>query len=320
MIEFIHVTSARDDRYDLIRHAYDRLIVPAFPNPDERDPYEKFINGADDALGNLKLITIIAAENAHDPARRVIHGISVGYYYEKENVGALMFNAIHPESRGLGLGRKMVDARIDVMKEMAAARGKTLTGVVLDVHSLDKVPPAEDSIDPAKRQAIYRGWGARKIPIDYVQPPVHEDADYCDLFDLLAFPVDGKYATPRDVEGFLRAIYSEWTDKPEQDPHYVASLRQLKKWKGFDSAPAAKEARPAGRRNDDVRQAISPIFSEEASAKNGNALTLSRIEDAPAAGNDPFYARAAFAEAPFRKSVLSANMIALYASSSHYKP
>jgi hypothetical protein len=85
-------------------------------------------------------------------------------------------------------------------------------------------------MDPAKRIALFEDWGARQVPVDYIQPPLSEDGCYSDNMVLLNYPVEGKYAGRKEVEAFLRGIYREFrSDKaPEEDYFFRQMKRQLR--------------------------------------------------------------------------------------------
>lgn len=231
VLEIANVTKDKPDLFPLLAEAYEKVYMPAFPNPDSRESLEKFMKAIHGGIPKVGIIVNILGDHLSDPdpAKRVIKGISIAYYYEPQNVGMLAYNAISPEHREGGLGKLMVDSRIESLKQMARTHGKNLAGVFIDVNDPQKVAKEDDSIDPSQRIAIFEKWGAKTIPIDYVQPPLSEDGYYCDVMRLMNYPVDGKYADAKIVEAFLRGLYREFRSdkKPDEDYHFAKMKKQL---------------------------------------------------------------------------------------------
>lgn len=229
VLEVANVTKDRPDLFPLLEEAYNTIYMPAFPNPDSRESLEKFQKAIHGGIPKVGIAVNILGENLNDPEKRVLKGISVAYYYEPQNVGMLAYNAIAPQHREKGLGKIMVQSRIDSLKKLAQAQGKSLAGVFIDVNDPAKVSVEEDSIDPAKRIAIFGNWGARMVPIDYVQPPLEKDGYYCDTMRLMNYPIDGLYADKATVEAFLRGLYRECRSDvhPDDDHYFKQMIKQL---------------------------------------------------------------------------------------------
>jgi hypothetical protein len=231
VLEIANITKDRKDLYELLDQAYAAIYTPAFPNPDSRESLEKFKKAIEGGIPKVQIAVNILGENLLDPATRVIKGISIAYYYEPQNVGMLAYNAIDPNHREAGLGKLMVESRIDSLKKLAHANGgQQLAGVFIDVNDPAKVAPEDDSMDPSKRIAIFGKWGAHIIPIDYVQPPLSLDGYYCDTMRLMNYPIDGVYADKKVIESFLRALYREYRSdlKPDDDYYFQQMKSQLK--------------------------------------------------------------------------------------------
>lgn len=229
-LELVNVTADRSDLFQLLKEAYDRIYVPAFPDPNEREDFDKFISAIKGGIAGVGITVNIVGENLEDPARRVLKGMSVAYYYEAQNVGLLAYNAISPEHQGGGIGKVLVQSRINSLKDMAAAKGKKLDGAFIEVNDPRQVKPEDDSMDPLKRISLFTKWGARLVPIDYAQPPLSDDGAHCEQLLLMSYPVDGKYASRNAIEKFLRGIYKEGrvNHRPETDPVFVRMVHELK--------------------------------------------------------------------------------------------
>lgn len=228
-LQILNVSADSTHHAALLEKAYHDIYVPAFPDPDEREDLEKFRKVLEGGIKGVGIAINILGENLDDPQKAVIKGVSVGYYYEHQNVGLLAYNAIAPEHREKGLGKILVQSRIDSLKELAAAQGKKLAGVFIEINDPQKVSPENDSMPPAVREQIFTNWGAKHIPVDYAQPPLTKDGVYCDYLKLMNYPVDGHYANKSAIEGFLRGIYREFRSPimPEQDAHFRHMQNQL---------------------------------------------------------------------------------------------
>lgn len=210
VLQIASITKDRPELFGLLEEAYHTIYVPAFPDDDERESLDKFMKAINGGFPGVGIAVNLLGENLEDPDNYVLKGISIAYYYEEQNVGLLAYNAISPAHRERGLGKLMVQSRIDTLKEMARDAGKKLGPVFIEVNDPAKVTPEMDSMDPNKRVAIFTDWGAKQMPLDYVQPPVDRDSNYCENLLLMNYPVDGKYADRKGVEDFLRAIYRDY--------------------------------------------------------------------------------------------------------------
>lgn len=257
VLQIATISREKPELFSLLEEAYENIYLPAFPMEAERESLEKFMQAVNGELPGLGIVINILGENLDDadPAKRIVKGISVAYYYEHHNVGLLAYNAIHPAHRDKGMGKLMVDARIEGLKTMAADRGKALDGVFIEVNDPTKVAAEDDSMDPRKRVAIFHDWGARHIPIDYVQPPLTNEGDYGDTMILMNYPLEGKYADKHTVEQFLRGIYREFRSdrSPDDDYFFKKMQKQLKEAKlpeaaQKNAAPGYKSGVPAFRR------------------------------------------------------------------------
>lgn len=229
VLQIANITKDTPDLLPLLKQAYDRVFAPAFPIPESRESLDKFMRALNGDIPGVSIIINVMGENLDDPAKRVLKGFSVGYYYEHHNVGLLAYNAIAPEAREKGLGKIMVQSRINSLKQRAAATGRKIAGVFVDVNDPTKVRPEDDGMDPVKRLQIFTNWGAVRVPIDYVAPPLEKDGHYCDTMLLLNYPVDGKYASRQTVDMFLRSMYREFrqTTRPDDDFFYRQMKAQL---------------------------------------------------------------------------------------------
>lgn len=192
----------------LLARAWHEIYLPAFPIDSERESLEKMnrLLGASDIP--VRMVVVVAGQHLQDPQTAALHAMSVAYYYPKSAVGLLAYNAVDPARRAQGCGRKMVDARIKALQGLAAADGRELTAVLIEVNDPAKVRPEEDVMDPARRMALFEKWGACVLDIPYVQPPLEVDAVCCDNLKLMAYPVAGVLPAPSVLKNFIEEVYS----------------------------------------------------------------------------------------------------------------
>jgi hypothetical protein len=239
LLQIANITKDRPELLHLLDEAYNDIYLPAFPDAKERESLEKIRAAVDGKFDKIQIVVNILGENLEDKENYVIKGLSIAYYYENQNVGLLAYNCIHPDHQEGGLGKLMVVSRIEALQECAKKNGKELAGVFIECNDPFKVSEDMDSMDPKKRVEVFKKWGARQVPIDYVQPPTSPDGYYCDTMILLNYPVDGKYADKETCEAFLRGIYRDFRTEQIQlgdekisrtvhadDDHY---FREMKK-------------------------------------------------------------------------------------------
>lgn len=229
----VHVVEADNPKsLALLQKAYDEVYVPAFPIDEEREDISVWLNNLKGYKPGVQIVIAIAGENLDKPAA-TLKAISVAYYYADQDAGLLAYNAVSPNAQGQGLGRTMVDARKMALVDFARAKNKPLGAVVIECNDPAKVKPEDDVMDPAVRIRMFEKWGARVVPIDYVQPPLEPGGDKCDTLKLLAYPhpVTGQYPTPAELKAYITGIYKELeANSPmpvEQNPDYIRTVKQL---------------------------------------------------------------------------------------------
>lgn len=251
-LQLANVTRDRKDLFNALAKAYAEIYTPAFPDDNERESLEKMHRVLNGETPGVEIIINVAGENltSADP---IVKGIGVAYYYHPQNVGLLAYNAVSPDSKGEGIGKTLVHSRIESLKQMAISKNSKLRAVFVDCNNPDKVDAQHDSMDPTTRIKVFTSWGAREIPLNYVQPPLEDHLEYCDNMTLFNYPVDGKYAGPRETQAYLEAIFKE--SLPHQNlklnMEYQRMSRELKKW------------HPA---NENKHCAVNPLLKKMAAA------------------------------------------------------
>ena len=237
-LELTHVTKDNPILLSLFERAYHEILAPAFPDTNQAETLDKFMAAMHGQIPNFDVVVNLIGTQLRSTDKAELAGISIAYYYPEHNVGILAYNAISPDTRQGGLGKAMVQCRIDALKQKADERGRTLRAVFLEVNSPERAPAEYNTMDPHKRVAIFEKWGARKVGIDYIQPPVSVEGTFCDYMDLYSYPVDGRYADKSDVRDFLLASFSSGYGSPRAQNLALRSMfNDLRSWKPEQKLP-----------------------------------------------------------------------------------
>ncbi len=217
----------------LLSDAFDEVYAPAFPIAEECESLETWMASLSRPNSNSKIVICIITGDKPLAQKPDIKGIVVGYYYSQEEVGLLAYTATAPQFRNAGLGRIQMDILGKAFIDIARQNGSELQGYFLECNDPAKVRSEDDSFDPTTRLKIFGHWGARIMPVDYVQPALSPDLEKCSMFKLLAYPhpTSGEYPTPGAILGFIHGIYKGCARysgvQPEDDPDYNNMKAQL---------------------------------------------------------------------------------------------
>ncbi len=247
--ETLVVRAGDEHAISLMRRAYHEIYEPAFPIEDERDSLEKIESRLRNPVNGVKRVILLAGKNLKqpDPEKADLAAIGIAYFYSSTGAGLLAYNAVSPDLQGGGFGRLMVEGRIKGLQQLAADSCVPLRSVIIEVNNPAVVKPEDDSMDSAKRIALFEKWGARQIPVAYVQPALGEGMEKSRNSVLMAYPVNGSYPDADAVAAFVTGIWQANHPGPHdysEDPDYKAMMVDLKKWGGFKDLAAPSPAKP----------------------------------------------------------------------------
>lgn len=247
--ETLFVRAGDEHAISLMRRAYHEIYEPAFPIEDERDSLDKIESRLRSPVNGVKRVILLAGKNLKqpDPEKADIAAIGIAYFYSNTGAGLLAYNAVSPDLQGGGFGRLMVEGRIKGLQQLADESGVPLKSVIIEVNNPAVVKPVDDSMDPAKRIALFEKWGARQIPIAYVQPALGEGLEKSRNSVLMAYPVNGSYPDADAVGAFITGIWQANHPGPHdysEDPDYKAMMKDLKKWHCFKGLLQVTPANP----------------------------------------------------------------------------
>ena len=218
----------------LLHEAYKYIYEPAFPIDNERESIEFWLNEIRNEHNNLDIIIAIAIDQTN-PKKIKPKAISVGNFFKKQSVGLMAYNAIAEEYRNQNISLAMVNARKEAFLELAKKQNTDLNGIFIECNDPEKVTLEEDSFDPALRIRIFNKFGAKTVPINYVQPPADKGLERCDLLKLLAYPHPKtmEYPKPSTIQGFIDGIYNSCAKfsgcHPSVNPDYIKIKEEISK-------------------------------------------------------------------------------------------
>ena len=232
-LEFGNVTASRKDLFNALAQAYNEIYIPAFPDVNERESLDKIHSLMNGVTPGVKAVINVVGHNlVSDAGDRIVKGLAVAYHFEEHDIGLLAYNAVSPLAKGEGIGKILVHSRIESLKQISANQNKSLRAVFIECHDPAVVHPQGDIMDPAARIRLFTSWGAREVPFNYVQPPLDANLDYCDNMNLYNYPVDGRYAGPKECLDFVKAQFNKALPNFDhsQIGHYRNMMLELSAW------------------------------------------------------------------------------------------
>lgn len=214
------------EQLGLLEQAYEEIYLPAFPIPEERQTLAYLRDCLTRGLeAPREYIFIAAGKDLDIPAQANVSALGIGIYYKKSQSALMAYNAVRQGVHGLG--RTMVQERLKAFDAISLREGHTLRGVFLEANDPFKV--ADDVMDPHKRIAKFKNWGAECIPIDYTQPPLDPTSTKYDNLILLNYPtIRGRRPSARDTIAFLQEMYIACgTASPDDDRDFQRMKKQL---------------------------------------------------------------------------------------------
>ena len=231
----------------LLAKAYKEVYEAGFPIKEARESLDVWLDNLKDKQASVNITISILGENL-DTSNPILKAMTIGYYYQNQDVGLLAYIVTAPAFMTQGLGSTLNDANNHALLQFAKNKKSQLKGIFLECNDPAKVSAQEDVMDPAVRIKIFEKWGAIVLPIDYVQPPLEKGAAKCDTLKLLAYPhpETGQYPTPEAIKAYITGIYTELAKyagcSPKNNPDYTKTIKQINALKPL---PAPKKKPPS---------------------------------------------------------------------------
>jgi GNAT superfamily N-acetyltransferase len=150
------------------------------------------------------------------------------HYLKKPNVGFSSFMGTSHAARGQGVARKLHEARIATLEEIA---GKEIAGIFLDSVAPERLTAeelgAEHSVasDPTVRRDIFQHLGFRKVAVRYEQPVGGPNGGPVTNMDLLFCPREPSETISTDlVVATMQAYWLPWLG-PIAAKHHAKILK-----------------------------------------------------------------------------------------------
>ncbi|MDB5386184.1 MAG: hypothetical protein JWM11_1830 [Planctomycetaceae bacterium] len=187
-MEIIDLRETRD--LVLLERAYNGLYLHCFTDPNEQEDLEQYRSRLFDAqLPAPQPVThfLIAIENQGDSASDQVLGMLICEFYRGSACGLLTYLAVVPGLRRTGLGRRLVEHAIKILRnDCTSPHG--LQAVFAETHDPQLIDAAREAMPPAERIEVMRRLGAYRLPIRYVQPALRPGSGRSANLVLLTFP------------------------------------------------------------------------------------------------------------------------------------
>jgi hypothetical protein len=211
-LEIVDLRTSRDE--ELLEEIYEGLYKRSFPFEEEREDLEFWRRNLwEPRPDSLVVHFLVAGRGLRDGRSREIAGFIGSEYYPESRVGLVTYIAAAPEWRGRGVGRELLDAGFRALENDARTVGGQLHAVFAEIHEPTRIESNVDSIPPRDRVAIMARYGAKRVPIPYVQPALGGSGDRAYGLMLVAFPLRGRgfprgQLSAETVSRFLRELYA----------------------------------------------------------------------------------------------------------------
>jgi hypothetical protein len=131
-------------------------------------------------------------------------------YYERSAAGLVTYVAVAERGRRKRVGRGLMLEARRALAQDARAAGRELAALFGEVHEPTRVQPGTDVMPPRERVAVMARYGAKRVPIPYVQPSLGDGRPRSDALMLVAFPThepDVRTVPGEAVRTFLAELY-----------------------------------------------------------------------------------------------------------------
>lgn len=171
MINYILIDENNLDKHEeqLLRFEQ-QIFINAFPNSDERESFTEDIIPRIKGCNKTqpKSFCVLAAEDDS-----IVGGL-VADWYPDCNALEIIYITVDSSTRKKGIGKGLLDNGIKLIQSalLAAPHPKKIEAIFLEVDIPSFTMDAPSSMDPIDRLKFWNYMGAKRIPINYVQPPL----------------------------------------------------------------------------------------------------------------------------------------------------
>jgi hypothetical protein len=168
------IIDLRDDQNaELLKRVRFDLYEKMFPEDEQEDASkweERLTHGFE--RGSMLRIAVRVQPTEHRHDEPVILGFVCSELYPKSKCGLISYVGTDPDRRKAGTGRKLIEHAIAQLEhDTDTLLGGGLAAIFAEVHRPDTDEP-DGFMDQRERWSFFGRLDARKVPIDYVQPPL----------------------------------------------------------------------------------------------------------------------------------------------------
>jgi len=217
----------------LLDQTYREVYLPAFPLPDEQEHPDIWTPRLKDPNANPRLAFLVAGHALDDPQARQPQALLVAEYYAASRCVLVSYLAVVPEARGQGLAHRLYDALTARLHAGRFGEPGQIAAVLAEIHDPQRIHANDDVIDPAARVEVMARLGARRLPIDYVQPALEPGKQASHDLWLVTFPARASGRArfgPEVLRRFLIEFYQTLgCADPAHDPAFAATFASVRR-------------------------------------------------------------------------------------------
>lgn len=216
MYIFVNSNSISESK-ELLLEFENTIFKDAFPDDNERESFVDDIIPRIEETGNNELQTFCVL--SIDDEKTILGGLVADWYPECRSL-ELIYLAVDKNRRQHKIGSTLLANGINLIKDYLGSLGIDIKHIFLEVdiptlksnHETDEnASSIKEAMSPVERLIVWERWGAKRIPINYVQPPLSKDKGPVSnmmLMYLNGFTETDKEAIPaKDLISFLKSFY-----------------------------------------------------------------------------------------------------------------
>lgn len=200
---------------ELLFEFEDKIFKEAFPDENERESFADDIIPRIEDADNKELQTFCVLSIGDDKA--ILGGLVADWYPECDSL-ELIYITVDKNNRQHNVGSKLLKNGINLIQKHLKSNDKEIKHIYLEVdiptlsssNKTEQTSSLKEAMNPVDRLAVWEKWGAKRIPINYVQPPLSEDkGPVCSmmLMYLTGYSDVSDQISAKDLKLFLKAFY-----------------------------------------------------------------------------------------------------------------
>lgn len=181
---------------------FKQLYIEAFPVDNEREDFSAICARVESGLENCCPGSFILL----DMNGEAVRGGAVYDWYSECCALELIYIVVDKSERNLGIGKSLFTGAMPMIQEYL---GGKVNSVFFESEDPGKTALSRCPMSPVQRLRIYDRWGAKRVPIDYVQPPLSKQQGPAENLMLFCLP-QGESATIQKtaLSKFLTDFYA----------------------------------------------------------------------------------------------------------------